>query len=237
MGQANKIRESEVVGRTSPDVDELIRKVQARDEAALQLLLQRYKRLVRGVAVRMLCNAPEVDDIENEVGLQVWNKIDQFHIGKSFSSWIKRISVRFCLTELRKRREEAERMIPLIEGNGGERYGRFRHAEDNDEDDRTSSVVQNNSSDRHGRWFQNVERNLDIAWQVKGQFKLAHRLIILLAYWQRKPISEVATSTQETQDHVRYVLRLFRKKLCNTVKTHLSGQRPVVRPTSKKVAR
>lgn len=211
MALANTIRRSEVVCTTPPDTDELslIQSAQARDEVALQVLLKRYKWSITGIAKRMLRDAPEaeVDGIVNKVREKVWTQIEKFHVENTFSAWIKKITVRLCLTELRRRKLNAYRMVPFEDNSGGEEFE---------------------------PWRDNAERAIEIARQVFAHCKRNHQRLIDLVCWQGQKISDVARMTGKSEEHVRYVIRSFQDKARDAVKRLLPGQRLVMRANVKK---
>ena len=87
----------------------LIERLQGGDQAAFQTLWRRVERRVTGTANRMLRNGPEVDDVVSYVAQKVWGKISSFRFESSFSTWVCRIAVRRCLTELGRRKRNQER--------------------------------------------------------------------------------------------------------------------------------
>jgi len=60
-----------------------------KDRDALAILFRRYSRLVRGIALRIVGDASEADDLLQDIFLFVYRKVSVFDPGKaSFRSWI-----------------------------------------------------------------------------------------------------------------------------------------------------
>jgi RNA polymerase sigma-70 factor (ECF subfamily) len=78
------------IEHTQGDSDEaLVAQICAQDTEALAHLFRRYARLVRGVALRILRDSSESDDLLQEVFLYIHRKCDTFDSSKSSArSWI-----------------------------------------------------------------------------------------------------------------------------------------------------
>src|SRR6476646_12230333 len=79
---------------SSPSTEELsdeclVARVIDKNRDALAILFRRYSRLVRGIALRILGDASEADDLLQDVFLFVHRKLSVFDPSKeSFRSWI-----------------------------------------------------------------------------------------------------------------------------------------------------
>ncbi len=72
----------------TPDADTaLLRLLQRRDEAALALLYDNRSRLVYSLALSIVRNVPDAEDVTQEVFLRVWEKADVFDPARG-SSWL-----------------------------------------------------------------------------------------------------------------------------------------------------
>src|SRR5262252_9316743 len=79
--------------RVSASIEEsdecLAARAHDKDGDALTILFRRYSRLVRGIALRIVGDASEADDLLQDVFLFVYRKVSVFDPGKaSFRSWI-----------------------------------------------------------------------------------------------------------------------------------------------------
>ncbi len=70
-----------------------IKRLQARDEAAFNELIELYERRVFALVFRMLGRREEADDLTQEVFMQVFRAIDRFRGDSKLSTWMFRVAV------------------------------------------------------------------------------------------------------------------------------------------------
>lgn len=85
---------------------ELMRLIQNRNLDALKELYKRYERLLFSLAMKVLSNSQEAEEVVQDVWLKVWNKSELFdpRKQKKFSSWIIRVCFNTALDKLKKRK-------------------------------------------------------------------------------------------------------------------------------------
>jgi RNA polymerase sigma-70 factor (ECF subfamily) len=114
----------------------LVRRVVAREEAALAELYDRYASLLLAVARRILFAGPDAEEVVQESFLQVWLQADRYDPARSsVSTWLVLIGRSRALDRLRSRQArdravaaaEAEPQAPADASSGGERH--VLHAE------------------------------------------------------------------------------------------------------------
>jgi RNA polymerase sigma-70 factor (ECF subfamily) len=89
------------------------------DETAFRWLIRRYQRAVYGIALRMLRDPEEAQDVSQDVFLRVFSHLDRFDPNQSLSTWIYRITSNRCIDLLRKRRQDTVSLDePLGDGEG-----------------------------------------------------------------------------------------------------------------------
>lgn len=91
----------------SPALDDeaLLARVAGRDSLALDVLYERYARLVYGLALRMLGSAEHAEDIVQETFWRVWRRGGTFQTGRgSVVAWIMGIARNLSVDELRRQR-------------------------------------------------------------------------------------------------------------------------------------
>ena len=99
-----------------PQDQDFIRRLNARDEAALEELMVQYETKVFGLALRMIGSRQDAEEILQDVFLTVFQKIDGFRGDSKLSSWIYRIATNSALMKLRERPKGQH--IPLEEELG-----------------------------------------------------------------------------------------------------------------------
>ncbi|NSW92293.1 MAG: sigma-70 family RNA polymerase sigma factor [Firmicutes bacterium] len=83
---------------------DLIRKSQKGDIEAFEQLIESYQKKVFNIALGMMGNYDDANDISQEVFIKVFKSIRNFRQQSSFSTWLYRITTNACLDELRKRK-------------------------------------------------------------------------------------------------------------------------------------
>mgnify|MGYP000353814932 FL=1 len=88
--------------------ERLMASVQADDEAAYRLLVERHVQRMHRLAVRILGDAAQAEDAVQDAFLQVWIKrVEWRDEGARFSTWLYRVVFNRCLDVKRRRRETA----------------------------------------------------------------------------------------------------------------------------------
>jgi RNA polymerase sigma-70 factor (ECF subfamily) len=97
-------------------IDVLLDRLAGGDHAALGEVYDRYVGLVNGLALRILRNAAEAEEVIQEVFVQIWRQAVRFDPARgSAEAWICTIARTRALDRLRRRtsrREDSEEAIP-----------------------------------------------------------------------------------------------------------------------------
>ncbi len=97
----------------------LVQQLVARDERAFNALVRTYERRVFAIALRMIGNRAEAEDLAQEVFVQVFKAIGSFRGESKLSTWIYRITINLSKNRgkyLRVRHSEAQdELEPLDE--------------------------------------------------------------------------------------------------------------------------
>ena len=101
---------SEPVTAQQQDDRTLIRRAQAQDKAAFEILYRRTVDKVYGLCLRMTGSAAEADDCVQEAFIQAWTKLDKFRGDASFGTWMHRVAVNAVLGRMRKSKREHDRI-------------------------------------------------------------------------------------------------------------------------------
>ena len=95
-----------------PD-EELVRRIGAGDPAAVQTLVARKLPRILALAVRMLGDAAEAEDVAQETFVRIWRHASGWRRGNArFDSWIHRVTLNLCYDRLRRRREWVTDDVP-----------------------------------------------------------------------------------------------------------------------------
>ena len=83
--------------------EELMERIQERDEHALEILIKRYQAMLRSVVGRMISNDQDVTDVVEEVFLGVWNQASNFDTSKGKAiGWIITMARRRAIDRVRR---------------------------------------------------------------------------------------------------------------------------------------
>jgi len=89
---------------TQAETDEqLVRKSQQDDERAFGELVSRYESKVYSLALKMVRNPEDAEDVLQDTFLRAYRGIKSFKGNSTFSTWIYRITANSALMRLRKR--------------------------------------------------------------------------------------------------------------------------------------
>jgi RNA polymerase sigma-70 factor (ECF subfamily) len=85
--------------------NDLIKQAKLGDKGALSELVSRYNEKIYNLALRILRNKEDAEDVLQETFLQVIRKLDTFDERSTFFTWIYRIATNASLMKLRKKKQ------------------------------------------------------------------------------------------------------------------------------------
>jgi RNA polymerase sigma factor (sigma-70 family) len=83
-----------------------ITKIEAGDTKVFAVLVDRYKDLVFTLALRMLKNREEAEEVAQDTFVKVFKSLNKFKGDSKVSTWIYRITYNSCLDRLKKYKQE-----------------------------------------------------------------------------------------------------------------------------------
>lgn len=92
---------------------DLILACQAGDREAFERLYRRHARDVYSLALRMARNAPDAEEITQEVFLSVFRTIGGFRFDSAFSTWLYRIVMRRAADLFRKKKRSDDKNVSI----------------------------------------------------------------------------------------------------------------------------
>lgn len=95
------------------DESEVIRRAQDGDDSAFEDLYRRHSRWVFSVALRIVGNAAEAEDITQDTFVQVWRYLPHYRRESGLRTWVHRICVNRCYRS--RTPQAATRTEPLIQ--------------------------------------------------------------------------------------------------------------------------
>src|SRR6201985_387166 len=100
--------------------DELIREAQRGDRTAFDSLVRRYDQSVLRLALHMLGNEQDAQDVHQEAFLKAYRHLGNFRFECSFYTWLYRIVTHLCLDQLRRRKSRREDPATIVDASGDE---------------------------------------------------------------------------------------------------------------------
>ena len=89
------------------DDKRLVQQAAAGDTAAFETLVERYQQQVYHLALRMVNNEADAQDLAQDAFVRAWRGLDSFQFTSQFSTWLYRLTSNICIDFLRaqKRRK------------------------------------------------------------------------------------------------------------------------------------
>jgi RNA polymerase sigma-70 factor, ECF subfamily len=100
--------------------DELIREAQRGERTAFDSLVRRYDQSVLRLALHMLGNEQDAQDVHQDAFLKAYRHLGNFRFECSFYTWLYRIVTNLCLDHLRRRKSRREDPATIIDSRGDE---------------------------------------------------------------------------------------------------------------------
>lgn len=100
--------------------DDLIREAQKGHRAAFDTLVRRYDQSVLRLALHMLGNEQDAQDVHQEAFIKAYRHLSNFRFECSFYTWLYRIVTNLCLDQLRRRKSRREDPATVVDAVGEE---------------------------------------------------------------------------------------------------------------------
>jgi RNA polymerase sigma-70 factor (ECF subfamily) len=160
-----------------PSDEALCERVAARDEAAFELLTERYQQRAYRLAWSILRDAEEARDLSQEAFIRLWTVAGSFRGRSRFSTWFYRLLVNLCLDH-RRRQRWWHRVFTREERAGG---------------DEPSELDRQPAPDRDPAEAIGRARQLADVWAAAARLSPQQRAVLALHVQEGLVMSEVAT--------------------------------------------
>jgi RNA polymerase sigma-70 factor (ECF subfamily) len=167
--------------------DDLIREAQRGDRSAFDSLVRRYDQSVLRLALHMLGNEQDAQDVHQEAFLKAYRHLGNFRFECSFYTWLYRIVTNLCLDQLRRRKSRREDPATVLDSRG-------------DEMDLLSNVSDTRAMANPARELDRV-RMAESINQALSQLTPRERTVFELKHYQGlklRTIGEMLSTTEET---------------------------------------
>jgi RNA polymerase sigma-70 factor (ECF subfamily) len=118
----NKLTQAQLDARAlqRTEDDDLIREAQRGDRSSFDSLVRRYDQSVLRLALHMLGNEQDAQDVHQEAFLKAYRHLGNFRFECSFYTWLYRIVTNLCLDHLRRRKSRREDPATVLDSRGDE---------------------------------------------------------------------------------------------------------------------
>lgn len=164
------------------------------DVNAFAFLVEKYKHMVFTLAIRIIKNREEAEEISQDVFVKSFQKLSNFKGDSKFSTWLYKIAYNTSLDELRRNKKHV-------------RSENIENINDGDLENVQDAL----------EFLQEEERKKVIK---KALLKLdeVQRTILTLFYFEELPLKEISKIVNLSPDNVKIKLFRSRKKLFSILK-------------------
>jgi RNA polymerase sigma factor (sigma-70 family) len=180
--------------------DAYIQKVLEGDINSFRYLVDRYKDMSFSIAMSILKNDKEAEDVIQDAFIKAFNNLGSFRKKSSFSTWLYRIVVNESLGRIRKKRPE---IISELTG-----------FEEQDEEADIQETVQSLARDEQVRYINKV---LNIMESKES-------LLLRLFYLNENNLNEIQDITGLSLSNIRVILHRGRKNFYRLLKVELKEE-------------
>jgi RNA polymerase sigma-70 factor (ECF subfamily) len=195
---------------TAADPDRaLVDRARAGDAGAFEMLVRRYQGWVFTLALRMLGDRGEAEDMAQEIFLKAYRGLKRFKGASRFSTWLYAIASHHCLNQLETRRRR-----PRPHGQAGDRR-------DHAESDPPAAVDRLADQAPHADAL--LER-MDLARIIQAELAnltAEHRIILVLRDIQGLSYEQIARTLRLELGTVRSRLHRARMEMRARLTPHL----------------
>src|SRR5512139_2459166 len=108
------------ISTVRPDEADLVQALKAGDQAAFAELVERHSATVYNLALRMMGDQHEAEEVLQETFISAFRAVDRFEGRSQLGTWLYRIAYNAALMRLRKRRLPTDSLDEPITTEDGE---------------------------------------------------------------------------------------------------------------------
>ncbi|MFH4966040.1 RNA polymerase sigma factor [Gaetbulibacter sp. M235] len=167
---------------------------------AFSVLVDRYKDLVFSLALKMVKNREEAEEVAQDTFIKVFKSLSKFKGDSKFSTWIYKVAYNTCLDRLKKNKRE-QHVVSIDEFNSN----------------------QIKSLDNALDLMEDEERNQTIQHCI-NLLPSDDAFLLTLFYFEEQSLEEIAKVIGLTANNVKVKLFRSRKKLTAILKERLEPE-------------
>jgi RNA polymerase sigma factor (sigma-70 family) len=166
-----------------------IEAVRKGDVVAFSFLVERYQNMVYSLALKLLKNAEDAEEMAQDTFIKAFQKLDTYEGKSKFSTWLYSITYNACISELRKRRIQ------------------FSSLEDQRFSDQDEMKMFDYFSETKK---EDQEKYLNIAL---GKLPEDDQVLVTLYYYESQSMDEISMITGLTVSNIKVKIHRARKRM------------------------
>jgi RNA polymerase sigma factor (sigma-70 family) len=174
------------------DITKTVISAQNGDKQAFEVLYNEYAKSIHFLALKMMKNTEDAEDLTQDVFLTAFQKIGELKTPESFRSWLGRIAENKCVDALKKRN--------MLTVSGAEEKAEIEFIEETDR-----SLIPDKSLD-------NAE-TARIIIEIIDKLPLPQRVCVYYYYYENLSVAEIAKQLAVQETTVKNRLALARDKI------------------------
>ncbi len=177
-----------------------ITKVLEGDTSAFSILVERYKDLIYTLALRMIKNREEAEEVSQDTFIKVYKSLSKFKGDSKFSTWIYKVTYNTCLDRLKKLKRTQ------------------------------NTVAINEFTEHEVKTLDSALATLEIKERKEAIQKCINMLpsndsfLLTLYYFEEQSLDEIAKIVNLKPNNVKIKLYRSRKKLASVLRAHLEPE-------------
>jgi RNA polymerase sigma factor (sigma-70 family) len=160
-------------------------------------IVEKYKDIVFSIALKVLRNRDEAEEMAQEVFIKVYKSLHKFRGTSKFSTWLYSVTYNHCISHTRKKKYEVSSLDDI--------------------------QVQEEADDIHFDGFTDEERKEYLEAALK-KLPAEDYTLVMLYYYKDQSVDEVAAATHLSTSNVKVKLHRARKKLYVLLNEMLSDE-------------
>lgn len=94
---------------------EILRQAASGKTEAFEELVRQYEKPVYNLALRMVRNPEDAQDLAQEAFLRAWRGLGQFQFESAFSTWLYRLTSNVCIDFLRRQKKQVQSSLTVCD--------------------------------------------------------------------------------------------------------------------------
>lgn len=187
----------------------LVERAKNHDTDAFEALVKKYHSQVYRLALTMVKNGGDAEEVTQETFLNVFRKLDAFRGDSKFSSWLYRVTANFALMRLRKQRRQPTGLLDDLLPTFAETGEAEKSASD--------------WSERADRQLENKELGAEINAVIQ-KLPEKYRIILMMRDVENMSNEEIAQALGSSVPAVKSILHRSRLFVRGELTKYFEGQ-------------